>query len=578
MGIGSGVTLWNDGKMQMAELTLSRGYQSSVEPILYFGLARYEKIDSMYVVWPDGKVQYLTQVNANQKLTLRYPDAKMPASVPAVREKLFREITDQLQPGFIHKENNFNDFDYQPLLPHKLSMTGPGITVGDVNNDQLEDFFVGNASHSSGQMFIQGSDGSFKIQPGPWETDNRFEETGSLLFDADNDGDPDLYVVSGGYEFPEGSEEYQDQLYLNDGKGNYMTDEKALPVTTSSGSCVKAFDFDKDGDLDLFVGGRQVPQQYPFPAQSFILENKTEKGIVKFVDVTDKVAPELSKAGMITDAFCADIDNDTWPDLIVAGEWMTVCCYRNIRGKFSKTEITATRGWWFSIEGADFDKDGDIDLVAGNLGLNFRYKASPDKTFDVFAADFDHDGKSDIALAYYQGNRQYPVRSRSCFLTQNQGLALRFPTVKSFAEATISDVYTKKVLKESLHLQAETFASCYFENRGNGEFVMRKLPSEAQLSSVNDMIIDDFDGDGHQDILAAGNLYNVEVVTPRNDGGIGVFLRGDGEGHFMAVPFESSGFFAPGDVKSLALIHINNKDREILVANNNDRLQIFRVK
>jgi hypothetical protein len=502
----------------------------------------------------------------------------MIVSVPAVKEKLFREITDQVQPGFMHKENSFNDFSIQPLLPYKLSMTGPGISVGDVNRDKLEDFFIGNASNSSGQLFIQSSDGSFKIQPGPWETDNRFEETGSLLFDADNDEDPDLYVVSGGYEFPEGSKEYQDQLYLNDGKGNFMKDEEALPVTTSSGSCVKAFDFDKDGDLDLFVGGRQVPQQYPFPAQSYILENKSEKGIVKFVDVTDKVAPELSKAGMITDAICDDIDNDSWPDLIVAGEWMPVCYYRNIHGKFSKTEIAGTKGWWFSIEGADFDKDGDIDLVAGNLGLNFRYKASLDKTFDVFAADFDHDGKSDIALSYYQGNKQYPVRSRSCFVTQNPGLTLRFPTVKSFAEATISDVYTRKVLKESLHLQAGNFASCYFENTGNGEFVMRKLPNEAQLSSINDMIVDDFDGDGHPDILAAGNLYNVEVVTPRNDGGIGVFLKGDGKGHFIAVPYESSGFFAPGDVKSLALMHINNKDKEILVGNNNDRLQIFKVK
>ena len=398
------------------------------------------------------------------------------------------------------------------------------------------------------------------------------------MFDADNDGDLDLYVVSGGYEFPEDSKEYQDRLYLNDGKGNYMNDEKALPVTTSSGSCVKAFDFDKDGDLDLFVGGRQVPQQYPFPAQSYILENKSEKGIVKFVDVTDKVAPELCKAGMVTDAFCADIDNDSWPDLIVAGEWMPVSYYRNINGKFSKTEIAGTKGWWFSIEGADFDKDGDIDLVAGNLGLNFRYKASSDKTFDVYAADFDHDGKSDIALSYYQGKRQYPLRSRSCFVTQNPGLALRFPTYKSFAEATISDVYTRKVLKESLHLQAETFASCYFENTGNGEFVMHKLPNEAQLSSINDMIIDDFDDDGHLDILAAGNLYNVEVVTPRNDGGIGIFLKGDGKGHFTAVSYESSGFFAPGDVKSLALIHLNNKDKEILVGNNNDRLQIFKVK
>jgi hypothetical protein len=579
MGIGSRVTIWNDGKMQMAELTLSRGYQSSVEPILYFGLAGHEKIDSLCVKWPDGKVQILTQVSTNQKLTLHYTDATMSPSVPAARERLFREITDQVQPGFSHKENSFIDFDYQPLLPHKLSMTGPGITVGDVNSDQLEDFYVGNASNSAGQLFIQGIDGTFSVQQGPWEKEgNRFEETGSLLFDADNDGDPDLYVVSGGYEFPEGSKEYQDQLYINDGKGNFITDENALPVTTSSGSCVKAFDFDRDGDMDLFVGGRQVPRQYPFPAQSYILENKSEKGIVKFEDVTDKVAPELGKAGMITDALCADIDNDSWPDLIVAGEWMPVCYYRNSNGKFSRTEIAGTKGWWFSIEGADFDKDGDIDLVAGNLGLNFRYKASAEKTFDVYAADFDQDGKSDIALSYYQGNKQYPVRTRSCFLTQNPGLSLRFPTVKSFAEATISDVYTKEVLKESLHLQAQTFASCYFENMGNGEFAMRKLPVEAQLSSVNDMIIDDFDGDGHQDILAAGNLFNVEVVTPRNDGSIGVFLKGDGEGHFTALPFESSGFFAPGDVKSLALIHINNKKREILVGNNNDRLQIFRVR
>jgi enediyne biosynthesis protein E4 len=578
MGIGSRVTLWNDGKMQMAELTLSRGYQSSMEPILYFGLARQEKIDSLCVLWPDGKTQYLAQVNVNQKLTLCYNDAIMPASVPAVREKLFREVTAQGQPGFMHKENNFNDFDYQPLLPYKLSMTGPPITVGDVNNDKLKDFFVGNATLSSGQMFIQSSDGSFKIQPGPWETDNRFEETGSLLFDADNDGDNDLYVVSGGYEFPENSEEYQDQLYLNDGKGNYMTDEKALPVTTSSGSCVKAFDFDKDGDLDLFVGGRQAPQQYPFPAQSCILENKSANGVVRFEDVTTKLAPELAKAGMVTDAFCADIDQDSWPDLIVVGEWMPVCYYKNDHGKFSKTEIEGTKGWWFSIEGADFDKDGDIDLVAGNLGLNFRYKASANKTFDVYAADFDHDGKSDIALSYYQGNRQYPVRSRSCFVTQNPGLALRFPTVKSFAEATISDVYTEKVLKESLHLQAETFASCYFENKGNGKFVIHKLPNEAQLSSINDMIIDDFDGDRHLDILTAGNLFNVEVVTPRNDAGIGLFLKGDGKGNFVPIPYPLSGFFAQGDVKSLALIYINNKDKVILVGNNNDGLQIFKVK
>jgi hypothetical protein len=578
MGIGSKVTVWNDGKMQTAELTLSRGYLSSVEPILYFGLAMHETVDSLCVKWPDGKVQHLTHVKVNQKLTLHYTEAITAAPIPAVKERLFREITDQFQPGFLHKENNFNDYEYQPLLPWKLSMTGPGITVGDVNKDNLEDFFIGNSTQSSGQLFIQQHDGTFRIQPGPWESDNQFEETGSLLFDADNDGDLDLYVVSGGNEFPKDSKYYQDRLYINDGKGNFTKDEKALPVITSSGSCVKAFDFDKDGDLDLFVGGRQVPRQYPFPAKSYILENKSVNGTVKFEDVTARVAPDLLKAGMVTDALCIDIDNDQWMDLIIAGEWMPVTIYRNINGKFEKTIIEGTSGWWFSIEGADFDNDGDIDLVAGNLGLNFRYKASADKTFDVYAADFDHDGKSDIALSYYQGNEQYPVRSRSCFITQNPGLALKFPTYKSFAEATISEVYTPKVLKESLHLQAEAFASCYFENTGNGKFVMHKLPDEAQLSSINDMIIDDFDGDGHLDILAAGNLYNVEIVTPTNDGGIGILLKGDGHGHFSPVPYALSGFIAPGDVKSLALVHLNNKDKTILVGNNNARLQVFMLK
>ncbi len=589
MGIGSIVTIWLDGKLQMAELTLSRGYESSIEPMLYFGTGKYKTIDSLVAIWPDGKRQVLQKVNVNQKLTLNYSDAGSMSPAGGGRgwmrsekmnSELFTDITSTENIDFIHHENEFNDYEKQVLLPHKLSASGPGIATGDVNNDGLEDFFIGNALHSKGALFLQNKDGSFVRQEGPWEADSNYEDTGILLFDADSDGDMDLYVAGGGNEFPESSEQYKHRFYINTGKGNFVKSSDALPLIVTSGSCVKAFDYDKDGDLDLFVGGRHVPGKYPFPARSYILENKSANGIVKFADVTAAVAPDLLKAGMVTAAFCTDTDNDKWTDLVIAGEWMPVCIYRNHKGKFEKTVLDGTKGWWFSLNGADFDKDGDMDLVAGNLGLNMRYKASREHTFDVYAGDFDRDGKSDIALCYYQGEHQYPVRSRDSYLSQNPGLAAKFPTFESFGKAEISDVYSTNVLDTTLHLQAETFASCYFENTGNGKFVMHKFPNEAQLSSINDIIIEDFDHDGLLDILAAGNLFDVEIVTPRNDGGVGVFLKGDGKGSFEAIPSVLSGFFVPKEVNALSLIHLgkDKEDKAVLVGNNNERLQIFRVK
>ncbi len=577
MGIGSIVTIWTNGRMQMQELTLSRGYQSSMEPILYFGLNNDEFVDSLSIKWNDGKVQMLKRLQANQKLTLKYSEAKIIASQGALSEKMFEDITDKVQFEFFHKENTYNDYNDQVLLPHKMSNEGPCITVGDVNKDQLEDFYIGNASKNQGRLFIQNKDGSFRIQKGTWENDSINEDTGSIFFDADNDGDIDLYIVSGGNEFPKDSREYQDRLYINDGNGNFTKDEKALPAITESGSCVKALDFDRDGDLDLFVGGRHVPKQYPFSPKSYILENTSINGTVKFEDATLSVAPDLIKAGMVTSALCIDLDNDQWMDLIITGEWMPICIYKNVNGKFKKTIIEGTRGWWFSINCADFDKDGDIDLVAGNLGLNFRYKSGSEKSFDIYAGDFNNNGGSDIVLSYYQGNEQFPVRNRSCFIEQNPWIDRKFPTYKSFAEATVSDIYTKKVLNESLHLQVDIFASCYLKNNGNGNFEIHKLPNEAQLSSINDMIIEDVDKDGHLDILAAGNLFNVEIVTPRNDGGAGVFLKGDGLGGFKAIPASLSGFFLPKDVRKLSLINLNNTGQAILVGNNNDRMQILKL-
>jgi len=580
MGIGSVVNIWHNGKNQMAELTLTRGYLSSVEPILYFGVGNDMVVDSLKVQWVDGKTQVLKNISSDQCLTLHEAEARPVPEKKEITEKIFKEITDNTQFDFTHKEDFFDDYKYQVLLPYKLSQLGPFIAVGDVNNDKLDDFFIGNASGSSGKLFIQNKDCTFRVQKGPWEQDSIYEDEGCLFFDSDNDGDLDLFVVSGGNEFPEGSENYISRLYLNDGEGKFIKSKNAVPLNTTSGSCVKAFDFDNDGDLDLFIGGRQVPGKYPFPASSCILENRTVNGVVKFADVTKEVAPDLLNAGMVTSAFCSDVDNDHWTDLVIAGEWMPVCIYKNIHGKFIKSAIEGTKGWWFSIEGADLDNDGDIDLVAGNLGLNCRYKASSDKTFDIYADDFDKDGRWDIVLSYYQGNKQFPVRDRDSFIRQNPGIALKFPTYQEFGEATVSDIYTRKALDKSLHLQAETFASCYFENDGKGNFKMHDFPNEAQLSSINGIIIDDFNKDGFLDILAAGNLFNMEIVTPRNDGGVGVFLKGDGKGNFEVIPARRSGFFAPKDVKSLSLIHLNNADNDkaVLVGNNNERLQLFNYK
>lgn len=585
MGIGSTVKLWHGEQEQMAELSLSRGYESSMEPILYFGLAGDNKLDSLMVTWPDGKVQLLKNLDSNQLISLQYSQARENISGEKPKELLFREIREPEGIDFVHRENNYNDLDKQVLLPHMMSKLGSGISTGDVNGDQLEDCFFGNAYGSPAAMYMQQADGSFILKDGPWKEDRIFEDAGSLLFDADGDGDLDLYVVSGGNEFPEDSPHYRDRLYINEGDGSYSNRLHALPGLISSGSCVRSLDFDRDGDLDLFVGGRHQPGRYPFPASSHILENVSEGKTVLFKDVTPELAPGLLESGMLTAAFCTDLDKDGWEDLVVAGEWMPICIFWNVEGSFEKTELEGTSGWWFSLEGADFDRDGDMDLVAGNLGLNFRYQANLQNTFDIYADDFDRDGRSDILLSYFQNGKQYPLRGRSCFVSQNPFIDIKFPTYAAFGQATVSDIYSRKALKSSLHLRAETFASTYLENDGNGHFTSRKLPNEAQLSSINDMLIDDFDGDGHLDILAAGNLYSVEIVTPRNDGGAGVFLKGNGKGSFEFMPIWQSGFFVPGDVKALSRIRLGKDhagkqaaDERYLVLNNDSKVQVFRKK
>jgi len=578
-GLGTKIKIQNKGKLQFQELYLTRGFQSSMEPTIHFGLGNIKTVDSVSVIWPDGKSQLLRNVKTNRVYTLNYKDATKIDKTPAKKtNQLFKNITNQNKISFTHQEVKSDDYATQPLLPYSFSNLGPKMAVADVNNDGLEDVFVGNGSGYAGALFLQQPKGNFKLSKNKaFENDKKFEDMGAVFFDADGDGDMDLYVVSGSYEFKQGSPYLQDRLYLNNGKGVF-TKSNNLPVVNASGSVVKPADFDNDGDIDLFVGGRIVPGKYPLPAKSYILQNNG-KGVFK--DITKSVAPQFLKLGMVTDAIWTDYNNDKKLDLIITGEWMPISIFKNENNHFvnqtKKAGLENSTGWWSSIAKADFDKDGDMDYIVGNLGLNYKSKATIKEPFEVYAKDFDNNGSLDIVLSYYNEGKLYPVRGRSCTSGQNPEIAKKFPSYNQFSVADVDQVYGKKELETALHYQAKNFASGYLENLGNGKFKFKKLPNLAQLSSINKTLVDDYDGDGNLDFVIAGNLYESEIETPRNDSSIGLFLKGDGKGNFKAVSRMKSGFFAPGDVKDMVALTTKKNQKLILTILNRGKLNIVKV-
>lgn len=582
LGLGVKITLENEGVMQYQELTLTRGFQSSIEPFIHFGLGKSKSIEKATVVWPDGALQILKGLSPNQLITVDYKNAsKLIEQNQVVKKLLFKDITDDLNIDFVHKENDFNDFNIQPLLPHKYSNFGPSLAVGDINNDQLDDFYVGGASGQSGELYLQTKSGNFtKTNNILWDKEKIYEDIAAEFFDADGDGDNDLYIVSGGYEFKNGVEELKDRLYINDGKGNFSKQEKALPNIRISGSCVVPGDYDNDGDIDLFIGGRVISGKYPFPAKSYLLENNTSNGTVLYKDVTNKLCPQLDSLGLVTSAIWSDFDNDDKLDLIVVGEWMPVTFFKNTGTQFLNTtidsELEELTGWWYSIEAGDFDNDGDDDFLVGNLGLNYKYKATMKEPFEVFSGDFDFNGSTDIVLGYYNSGQMFPVRGKQCSTEQIPNLEQKFPNYKSFASASLIDVYGEQPLQSALHYKATTFASGYIENVDGKKFIFRKLSNLSQLSSVNSIIVDDFDNDGNLDAIIAGNLYASEVETPRNDAGEGLYLKGDGKGNFEEIPYKESGFFAKNDTKHLKILRTNS-EKIILVGENNSNIKVFRI-
>lgn len=579
-GLGVKVKVRTEKVTQFQELTLSRGFQSSVAPRLHFGLGS-SNIVTIEVHWPNGNTQVIEDVQVNKELKVLYEGAIASHTDKEDSTRLFQDITNVSKINFVHKEDEFDDFITEPLLPHKNSAFGPALAVGDINGDGLEDFFVGNAKGSRAGMYIQKPDQTFEILNGPWESDAIYEDTGAILFDADNDSDLDLYVVNGGNDSFQSKDYYQDRLYLNTEVG-FVKSKNSLPEITSSGNIVIAEDYDNDGDQDLFVGGRIVPGRYPFPAQSYILRNEGGKDDkLKLVDATNEVLPELEETGLVTAALWDDFNNDGNVDLIVTGEWMPIRFFEN-KGKAFK-EVTNKigfedkTGWWYSLEKADVDGDGDMDYLAGNLGLNYKYKAKKDKPFEVYANDFDENGSMDIVLSYQKNGKMLPLRGRECSSQQVPAIGQRFQTFELFADASLADIYGQAMLDQSLHYEANIFENSWVENLGNGEFKLRKLPNAAQFTSIN--AFQKIETANNSFVLTAGNLYNAEVETPRNDAGFGLVLQFNKNEQAPAVlSSNTTGLFVNGEVRNLKTIKLGKTGQlGVLFARNNNTLKLLRV-
>lgn len=579
-GIGSKVTVYYDRKIQFAEQFLNRGYESTVDKVMHFGLDTVSMIDSLEIIWPDGKIELLKRIKANQILVLQYDQASAKKLDIQPTQKLLFVEASEIGIDFTHKENEFVDFKVQPLLPHGHSKNGPGIAVAEVNGDGLEDFYIGGTVGHKGALFIQQKNGKFTKRL-MIQIDTLADTMGVLFFDADNDSDNDLYVVSGGAEHHKNSLLYEDNLYLNNGHGNFNKASDAIPKIVQSGSSVVASDFDRDGDLDLFVGGRIVSGEYPKQADSFILRNDTRAGACRFTDITSEVAPRLLKLGMVTSALWTDVDNDGWMDLVIVGEFMPITIFKNKEGKsfepYGEQSLKNTSGWWSSLISGDFDKDGDMDYIAGNIGLNTRYRGNEKEPICVYANDYDKNGSIDPVMTYYQQGTKHIVHARDELISQIPAMKLRFRRYKEYSEATFEESFLKSELEQAYVVCSNLFETSYMENIGDGNFSIKPLPLEAQFAPGFGMVAEDFNQDGNLDVVMVGNLYAAEVNTGHYDASVGSYLQGDGRGNFKVVKSRTSGFYVDGDAKGMAKLTLADESSLLVIGNNSGKTSAYRI-
>ncbi|MBN8851198.1 MAG: VCBS repeat-containing protein [Sphingobacteriales bacterium] len=563
-GIGAKVQVSTNNGSQYQEQYLTRGFQSSIDPIMHFGLGK-DSIADVTVTWPTGRVTRLQRVIADTLLTLHQANSEdIDISLHPPSSLLYTDITSTSGINYIHKGSNFVDFKVSPLLPYQVSHIGPCLAKGDIDGDGLEDLFIGGSAGQASTLYLQTPDGHFKPAPSqPWNLDLDHTNTAALFFDADGDGDLDLYLVSGGADYTPGSHNYQDRFFENDGKGNFRYLPDALPAETLSGGCVKAADYDKDGLPDLFVGGKLMPNLFPTPPESLLLKNKSTQGHIRFEKDASQRDSTLQRPGMVSDACWIDLNKDGWPDLVLAGLFMPLSIFENEHGQLiDKTAaygLERSQGWWTSILAADFDHDGDTDLIVGNLGTNTQFKASDGQPLEIYYGDFSGNGTFDPFLTYYIQGKSYPYASRDELLREIPAQQKKFARYAAYADAQMQDIFTPEQLAAAHISSIRMLSSSFFRNDGSHHWTISPLPTRAQISVINGMVMED-----SSSLILAGNLYPFRAQLGPLDAGIGLVLEGDGKGNFTPRPYTETGLCIPGDTRSL--IDVRGKKYRFLVA------------
>jgi hypothetical protein len=577
-GIGAKVILKTKEGQQLQQMMPTRGFMSSVEPTLLFGIGQLSDVDSLIVIWENEKMQIIKHPKINELLTLDQKNAQMLVKdfqFFTQTKPLFEDVTGTINIPYLHQENTYFDFNRELLVPFKVSIEGPKMAVGDVNGDGLEDFYVGGAKYQAGQLYVQKTNGFAFSPQQSFKVDSLYEDVDALFFDADGDKDLDLYVVSGGNEFYDKMPEQFDRLYKNDGKGNFTRDAKALPAMYDNKSVVRPCDFDRDGDIDLFVGGRVVGYHYGYSPKSYLLVNN---GHGQFADRTQALAPDLREAGMLTEAIWADFDRDGDQDLTVVGDWMPIKSFENRGGKLNLIEngLEEFTGFWSGLSAGDFDKDGDMDFVVGNLGTNTKLRKQVDGKLRMLIKDIDKNDTEEHIISYNRGDDWYPINSKDEMGKQIPSIiSKKYTKYNEFAGNTIEELFGDNELKGATERMVNTFESMYVENKGKGKFEMHFLPALAQVSKVMVLRTEDVDKDGNLDVILGGNFNGASMYQARYDAFFGLILKGNGKGGFSPMIPTETGFLQDGDVRDIKIVH-TPKGPLYFVTRNSATLQIFK--